>query len=81
MSDVTRWLEELGLSQYARAFAENDIDLKLLARLTHQDLKELGVASLGHLRSRLASVPPKPCAPIPEEAVPKTSAVWRSMII
>ena len=28
--DITQWLEELGLGQYAQAFAENGIDLETL---------------------------------------------------
>ena len=44
------------MSEYARRFAENDIDLTLLGELTDQDLKELGVASLGHRRKILKAV-------------------------
>ena len=47
--DITQWLEELGLGQYAQAFAENDIDLRALPHLSDDDLKELGL-SLGHRR-------------------------------
>jgi hypothetical protein len=36
------WLEKLGLGQYAKCFAENDITLAILRDLTDQDLKELG---------------------------------------
>ena len=48
--DIAQWLEELGLGQYAHAFAENDIELKNLSRLTEDDLKELGL-SIGHRRT------------------------------
>jgi class 3 adenylate cyclase len=54
--EITAWLEKLGMSEYARRFAENDIDLTLLGELTDQDLKELGVASLGHRRKILKAV-------------------------
>ena len=47
MSDLGRWLGERGLSQYAAAFADNDIELDVLPQLTDQDLKYLGL-SLGH---------------------------------
>jgi class 3 adenylate cyclase len=30
MSDVTRWLQDLGLAQYARTFGDNDVDLDVL---------------------------------------------------
>ena len=63
------WLKGLDLGQYAQAFADNDIDLALAARLTDADLKEIGVASLGHRRKLLAAAaaltakPPAPQAP------------------
>ncbi len=47
MNDLTHWLERLGLGQYARLFAESDIDFEVLPRLTENDLKELGL-TLGH---------------------------------
>ena len=46
--DVARWLRGIGLGQYEAAFRENDIDETVLPSLTHENLKELGVASLGH---------------------------------
>ena len=48
MSDIRRWLEELGLGQYADAFEENAIGVELLARLDDQALKDLGVSVMGH---------------------------------
>ena len=39
---IKQWLEDLGLGQYANAFVENDVDLRALAYLTDDDLKELG---------------------------------------
>jgi class 3 adenylate cyclase len=50
MQKVTDWLERLGMSEYAQRFADNDIDFSILGDLTDQDLKGLGVASLGHRR-------------------------------
>lgn len=47
--DVSRWLNELGLVEYAAVFAENGVDFRSLPKLTEQDLKELGVL-LGHRR-------------------------------
>ena len=41
--DVASWLKDLGLKQYAKAFAENEIDAALLSELTNEDLKDLGV--------------------------------------
>ena len=47
MSEITAWLENLGLGKYVEVFAENDIDVDILADLTEEHLKELGI-SLGH---------------------------------
>ena len=46
--DIVVWLRSLGLGRYEAAFRENDIDETVLPSLTHENLKELGVASLGH---------------------------------
>jgi class 3 adenylate cyclase len=46
--DVVVWLRSLGLGKYEAAFRENDIDETVLPSLTHENLKELGVGSLGH---------------------------------
>ena len=50
--DIAEWLRTLGLEQYAPAFHDNDVTEDLLPSLTADDLKELGVASVG-LRRRL----------------------------
>jgi class 3 adenylate cyclase/tetratricopeptide (TPR) repeat protein len=54
--NIGQWLDALGLGQYARAFAENDIDLEVLPQLSDADLKELGVLSLGHRKRVLAAI-------------------------
>ena len=56
MQQIADWLQKLGLSQYAQRFAENDISFAILLDLTDQDLKELGVASLGHRRQLLRAI-------------------------
>ena len=55
MQEMADWLKTLGLSEYARAFAENGIDVSALPHLTDQDLKDIGVL-LGHRRKILAAV-------------------------
>jgi class 3 adenylate cyclase/predicted ATPase len=52
---IGEWLEKLGLSEYAERFAENNVDISVLAHLSDQDFKELGV-SLGHRRKMLAAI-------------------------
>jgi len=56
MVDVAKWLESLGLEILAQRFADNDIDMDLLRELTEEDLKDLGVASLGQRRKLLRAI-------------------------
>src|SRR5689334_6615820 len=56
MQRIADWLQGLGLDQYAQRFAENDINFAILPDLTDLDLKELGVASLGHRRQLLRAI-------------------------
>ena len=46
--DIVVWLRSLGLGKYEAAFRENDIGETVLPALTHETLKDLGVASVGH---------------------------------
>jgi hypothetical protein len=46
LMDVVVWLRSLGLGKYEAAFRENDIDETVLPSLTHENLKEFGIASL-----------------------------------
>ena len=76
--DIDGWLRGIGLAQYAEAFRANDIDGDLLRRLTNDDLKDIGVASLGHRKklleaiADLASAPAT--APEPPAAAPPVMA-------
>ena len=54
--DIAAWLRDLGLERYAQAFLGNHIDLRVLRSLTDDDLKELGVASLGHRKQLLEAI-------------------------
>ena len=56
MQQIADRLQKLGLGQYAQRFTENDINFAILPHLTDQDLKELGVASLGHRRQLLLAI-------------------------
>ena len=49
--DVGDWLRGLGLGQYEAVFRENEIDAKVLTKLTTDDLKDLGVTIIGHRRT------------------------------
>ena len=54
--DIMVWLRSLGLGKYEAAFRENEITEKVLPNLTAEDLKELGVAALGHRRTLLDAI-------------------------
>jgi class 3 adenylate cyclase/tetratricopeptide (TPR) repeat protein len=51
--DVAAWLCNLGLERYEQVFRENAIDEDVLHSLTADDLKELGISSIGHRRKLL----------------------------
>ena len=53
--EIERWLDQIGLGQYAPAFVENDIDMSVLADLNESDLRQLGV-SLGHGKKLLKAI-------------------------
>ena len=54
--DVADWLRTLGLQQYEALFRQNDIDAEVLPALGADDLRELGVSSLGHRKKLLAAI-------------------------
>jgi class 3 adenylate cyclase/predicted ATPase len=72
--DIPAWLRGLGLEQYMPAFRDNDIDGEVLRRLTGEDLRELGVTSVGHRRrllnaiAALGEAPASPATPVRVDA-------------
>ena len=54
--DIGGWLRGLGLEQYEAAFRENEIDSGVLPKLTAEDLKDIGVAIVGHRRKILSAI-------------------------
>jgi class 3 adenylate cyclase len=54
--DVAVWLRTLGLERYEAVFRENDINPVVLPGLTAEDLKDLGVTSVGHRRQLLDAI-------------------------
>jgi class 3 adenylate cyclase len=54
--DVANWLRTLGLERYEAAFRENDVNAQLLPNLTADDLRDLGVTSVGHRRQLLEAI-------------------------
>src|ERR1700730_6295389 len=54
--EITDWMRGLWLERTAVAFRDNDIDDAVVRQLTAEDLRELGVASVGHRRSLLDAI-------------------------
>jgi class 3 adenylate cyclase/predicted ATPase len=78
--DVGVWLRGLGLGQYEQAFRDNDVDADLLPTLTADDLRELGVVSLGHRKRLLAAItalgPPADLQPSAGPPAPASPPTW-----
>lgn len=71
MSEIRKWLDGLGLPQYADAFEENEVTLDLLGELDQDLLKEIGIATLGH---RLKVLKAAKAAGEKDKAAPTASA-------
>jgi class 3 adenylate cyclase len=54
--DVSTWLRNLGLENYAQAFQAHDINAEVLPRLTADDLTALGITLVGHRRRLLDAI-------------------------
>ncbi len=81
--DIAGWLRELGLEQYEPAFRENDIDGDVLCGLTAEDLRDLGIASVGHRRRLLDAIKALPAdsAPISAASRIETGAERRQLTV
>ena len=65
--DVGVWLRSLGLGQYEAAFSDNEVDGAVLPpKLTVDDLKDLGVAVVGHRRKIMSAIAELNAAPAAE---------------
>src|SRR5215469_12083977 len=54
--DIEAWLKGLGLERYAPAFRDNEIGWEVLPKLTWEDLREIGVAAVGHRRKLMDAI-------------------------
>jgi hypothetical protein len=85
--DVAAWLQGLGLERYVPAFRDNDIDDAVLRRLTAEDLRDLGIASIGHRRrlldaiAALGGAPPVPAAASEPAATAPNEAERRQLTV
>ena len=72
--DFDDWLGSIGLGHYADLFRRNDIDEHLLRGLTAEDLKDIGVASVGHrkrLLETISALPPPALRSVFSETAPE----------
>jgi class 3 adenylate cyclase len=70
--DVADWLRRIGFGQYETAFRDNGIGEAVLPHLTVEDLKEIGVATVGDRRMLLAAIAAL-ASPIAEPTRPQSS--------
>src|SRR5258708_15971644 len=84
--DMAAWLQGLGLERYVPAFRDNEIDWAVLPKLTSEDLREIGVAAIGHRRKLLdaiaalgAAVPTAAVTAAPSDAPAPTDAERRQL--
>ena len=76
--NIAEWLRGLRLDQYLPASRANDIDGEVLRRPTAEDLRELGVASIGHRRRLLDAIAELTAAGAPAEPVRPTAPIGGS---
>lgn len=56
MKDIVDWLAEIGMSQFARIFAEHGIDVTAAQELTTEDLKDIGISRLADRKILLREI-------------------------
>ena len=54
--NIQDWLKEIGLEQYVDLFNQNNIDENTLLALSEDNLKELGIESLGHRKQIMEAI-------------------------
>ena len=73
--ELRKWLDGLGLGQYASAMEAQDITLEVLPQLSEEDLKECGVTSIGHRRILKAAILALQVQPPSQTAVDANPAI------
>lgn len=51
VDEVCNWLVDIGLGSYCHIFQENEIIGEHLGDLSRDDLKDLGITKIGHLKT------------------------------
>ncbi len=74
-SGLSAWLAALELQSYESAFRDNDISFDLLPDITADDLRDIGITSVGHRRILLQAIAAlaQPAADIAASAAASTS--------
>jgi hypothetical protein len=67
MSEIRKWLEAIGLAEYAEAF-----DTNAIRQVDDQILKDIGVSAAGH-RMRIRALPSSNGRPDSDAMIPTTS--------
>ena len=80
-TELAEWLGRHGLGQYAQTFEENNIEYSLLPELTENDLKKLGVSSLGHRKKLLRAIEALTAARQPAGTVQHREAEFRQITV
>src|SRR6516164_8996388 len=78
--DVAAWLKGLGLERYAAAFRDNAIDWQVLPRLTVDDLKDIGIAAVGHRRRLIEAIAALRLPETPASALPSYAGAERRQL-
>ena len=73
--DVSTWLRDLGLADYAETFRAHHIDAEVLPQLTAEDLIALGITSVGHRRKLLDAIAALKLGRVPAAAEPIATAM------
>jgi class 3 adenylate cyclase/predicted ATPase len=71
--DIDRWLGGIGLGRYALRFRAHGVGVERLSRLTNDDLRDIGVVSLGHRKKLMRAI--EALASAPESAAPAPAAM------
>ena len=80
-SHLTDWLSQLGMESYAFLFLSNDITFELLPQTTAEDLRDIGIASVGHRRILLTAIAKLQLPAVSDSNPSGVSAVGRNEAI
>jgi class 3 adenylate cyclase/tetratricopeptide (TPR) repeat protein len=79
MDEVSSWLTEIGLGQYAQLFSDNEVDCEVLVELTEDDLAGLGIV-LGHRKKILKAIAQLKSAQTAPPAIPERHEAERRLL-